>query len=947
MSQEIDDEQFSLEQNEEDENYRKFRKSIDSMVSRRATKYKNYSHPCLQKSAEELVPTNSGANPVSDYLVSDYPVSQVAGSQTSDHSASYHSASDYLVSDHPISHYLVSDYQARDQDSGADPGDQVSELSVGGEQADESVDPASNSVSRSAMDSLTERNKTAKDASKEAKEYRVIHRPPLPPSTSSKLIHSKPSQFSEFQVKPPNFVDIIDNILSSNTNIREYLRELRKNSELDYLLLSKILEKTLVPKANVYVQTEPISVRSVETNTLSPAVSQKQTQTRESRILSYKLLETENLFEKLKIQSNFANSNYEIKRTSDLKLEEECGHFKDHYKDQCKEHYKDTEYANGDQPVSQTTSRHFESSKSADFRSSSPGKHQEAKHCSCSHEKTTKAEDKYRDRIHLWNNLLQVDTTSEFSEDNSTTCKSENQTSQSAKQETISENQSSTLSDDDQFSVSTRKSRKSYSSIKSTKSVKSTKSTKSIKSIKDELLGEREIDLIERYKRIKDFKLKYECEKKEFIELRKQFKSLKKKLAREAPSKRTIEFDDYHQPVVRSETSYLKERNTFKEQIREQKRISFNDEQSKYQTRFECEEQFELPVYETSVADESESTVFEGAKDDESYLTDSEYSVLENQNQNSSQNNVQNQNQHNSASNRPDSRSQRVDKSVEFIDQDELDRELDGVKNLHRSVTNVNSQQGAVKTESKILIETTNLKKKEISEISSQTELTKEGMLSRKTQVTNVKKVPVLVPIDGLQYADSSQFSSPTQFDRSPSRYSGTHQRYNTKTPEPIITSPTSTAAATPSATPSATPQRKSRKKHRSNTIEIHSVTPSTTNCSRPTSAIDLNDEAAQNGRLNGSPPDHYRTSKLPNQPKGKFFTNSYSEGELNAMKKDKHCILNEQLNFGISEPFMAYDSTIYDEEKQTKRSKIYSVSCYKRYLIVKLMSFYLHTGFK
>src|SRR5699024_5096119 len=148
------------------------------------------------------------------------------------------------------------------------------------------------------------------------------------------------------------------------------------NSELDYLLLSKILEKTLVPKANIYVQTdrEPAkSVRSVETQTLSPAVSQKQTQTRESRILSYKLLETENLFEKLKIQSNFAGSNYEIKRTSDLKLEEDS--------------------ADGEPDVySSKREKHCSGCKQHNLHETSKNR-------------TLKIEDKYtanRDRIHLW-----------------------------------------------------------------------------------------------------------------------------------------------------------------------------------------------------------------------------------------------------------------------------------------------------------------------------------------------------------------------------------------------------------------------------------------------------------------------------------------------------------------------------------------------------------------
>lgn len=822
FNEEEDD--FSLEQNEEDENYCTVRQSLDSMVSRRAEKYKNYSHPSLQKSNENLIEDQIETNKVIN--------SDKISDKISDKSSDY-------------------------------------------------FETANSSSSDSTK--MMEKTKKTKESTKEntTREFRVIHRPPLPPSTS-KLIHKQIQNFNDFQMKAPNFNDIIDNILSSNANIREYLRELRKNSELDYLLLSKILEKTLVPKSNVHVQTDQQTptktYRSVETNTVSPTLNQKQTQTRESRILSYKLLETENLFEKLKIQNNFtSNSNYEIKRTSDLKIEEEPIT------------YESTDFG-GEYETEQfskyeSTNKNYETS-SSKFCTNCNQTHNEQMR-----NKTIKIEDKFignHDKIHLWNNLLQVDDTSEFSEDT---------TNQSIKQETTaSENQSSTLSDDDQFSVSTRKStKKSYSSIKSTKSIKSIKSsTKSIRSIKEQLLSERETDLIDRYNRIKECKLKYECEKKEFIELRKQFKNLRKKLNEDKKNelkkdrfenKQKLEFDDYHQPISTKQNQ--------KEPIKEHKKISFND---KYSNGYQCDRHTDLPVYETTSVDDTET--FDDTKDEEeSYLTDSEYSVL-------------------------DRSTNHIDtKNVDFIDQDENAEELNQINQdklnesikLNQKMNKQNkeiSNQGAVRTESKILIETTNLRKKEISEISSQTELTKDGSLSRKTQVTNVKKVPVLVPlINNLQYADSPQFNE--------SLYDNGSQ-FNTKTPEPIITSPISTAAATPSGIQC----KHSRKKHRSNTVEIHSVTPSTTkSCSRPTSAIDLShqmDDELNNNTIN--------RSKL-NQDNGKFFTNSYSESELNAMKKDKHYILNEQMNFGISEPFMAYDSTIYDENKQTKGSKNYSVN--------------------
>ena len=794
-SKEIDEEtDISLEQTEEDENYCKFRQSLNSMVSKRAKKYKNYSHPCLRKSPD---------------LVGESQIDE-----------------DQIIND-------------KDNIKS----DKLSVKSSDCKLSDNLIEK---------MDSL--------GATKDTNEIRVIHRPPLPPSTS-KLIYKQMNlspSLNEFnqtmKQQQANFNDVIENILSSNANIRDYLRELRKNSELDYLLLSKILEKTLIPKSSVYVQTDEQpakTFRSVETNTLSPSLSQKQTQTRESRILSYKLLETENLFEKLKIQqNNYQNSNYEIKRTSDLKNEEEPT----------------------DESIKQFETNKYEESKYEASKYQSSTNYGKSKYClDCNqnhqHEQTRskiiKIKDKFigsQDKIHLWNNLLQIDNTSEFSEDNSATTTNCTSTKQEC-YNTTSENQSSTLSDEDQFSVSTRKStKKSYSSIKS---------SKSIKSIKDELLSERETDLIDRYKRIKDFKIKYENEKKEFIELRKQFKNLKKKLNdsdKKVKIKNKIEFDNYHQPILKEQT---------KEQIKEQKKISFNDDDLKF-TRFQCEEHFDLPVYET--ASVGESTVFDGTKEEEdeeqSYLTDSEYSVLDRTNH------------------------MMDSKNVEFIDQDDDKRNKQQQLNKQHA-----NQAAAVKTESKILIETTNLKKKEISEISSQTELTKEGVLSRKTQVTNVKKIPVLVPINNLQ------------------------QFINTKTPEPIITSPSNTT------TPSATLQRKSRKKNhqRSNTVEIHSVTPSTTNCSRPTSALDLNQTESPNEQSNELSNAIRRSinGKLANQAgKGKFFTNSYSEGELNAMKKDKHCILNEQLNFGISEPnFMAYDSTaMYDEARQTKRTKHFTV---------------------
>ena len=826
------DEEFSLEADEEDENYLKLQQSLNSMVSRRARKYKNYSHPCLRKSTEDLI---------SDQI-NQSDLDKVESHSTNNRSAdcSTHRSSDRKLS-----------FNNSSVNSSSVNSSSVNSSSVNSPSAYNTANTNSDDRSSTSNQMMEKTKSTSKETSKEnTHEYRVIHRPPLPPSTS-KLIYKQMPNLSEFQAnKTPNFNDIIDSILSSNANIKEYLRELRKNSELDYLLLSKILEKTLVAKRTAYVQTdeEPMKTyRSVETNTISPALCQKQTQTRESRILSYKLLETENLFEKLKIQNNFTNSNYEIKRTADLRTEEEPN---DH------EYERRTEFGNRTQYEERT----YESCR---------------RNCctNCNHRarnRTIKIEDKFsgnEEKINLWNNLLQVDNTSEYSEDNSNVT-----TNQSTKQETTtaSENQSM-LSDDDHFSVSTRKSKKSYSSVKSTKSMK------------DELLSERETDLIQRYKRIKDFKSKYEDEKKEFIELRKQFKNLRRKYVDKKGSKRTkLEFDEYHQPVNKVEQSFTKERTLHKEQIKEEKKSSFDYKQPTKYTRFQCEEQFDLPVYETSI-DESETTAFDSTnKDDEenSYLTDSEYSVLD-----------RHLDRH---TNEQSNKNVQADhtKNVEFIDQESSSL------NDCRTNQQIESNQSAVKTESKILIETTNMKKKEISEISSQTELTKDGLLSRKTQVTNVKKVPVLVPIvDHLHH-------------------------YNNKTPEPIIISP---SAAT---TPSATLQRKSpKRKQRSNTVEIHSVPPST-NCSRPTSAMDLNHPG--DNKTAHSPTIQNRSPKLPSQSKGKFFTNSYSEGELNAMKKDKNSILmNEQLNFGISEPFMAYDSAIYDEEERrdNKMSKIYQVS--------------------
>lgn len=800
------DEKISLDKNEEDDDYFTVRQGLDSMVSRRAKKYKNYSHPCLQKSTENLISSDINSDKFSE----------------SNSSSNKHKAND--KTDAKI------------------------------------MDKSDTMMEKSSLSSSKTTKETSKENKETVREYRVIHRPPLPPNSSYKLIKTNFSELN--QHKPPNFNDLIDNILSSNTNIREYLRELRKNSELDYLLLSKILEKTLVSKSNAYVQTdqEPTKqFRTVETNTTNPHLSNKQTQTRESRILSYKLLETENLFEKLKIQNNF-NSNYEIRRTSDLRKLEESNS-KDY-----ESHYEETKF--------QKENKRFEST--GNYCLDCNQAHDQTRN------KTIKIEDKFignQDKIQLWNNLLQIDNTSEYSEDNSQIT-SINSKQDNTTELSVSENQS-TLSDDDQFSVSTRKSKKSYSSIKSVKSSKSVKSTKSTKRIKNEVLNQRENDLIEKYKRIKDFKSKYETEKQEFLELKKQFKNLRKKL------KNKNDFDNYQtREDLQNKSSSAKE----------QKKISFNEfnkenNQPKY-TRFQCEEHYGLPECETTSVDESETTGFgdnDMKEDEESYLTDSEYSIID--------------------------RQQNDNKNVEFID--------DCQPNCQNLKDN-QSNQSTVKTESKILIETTNLKKKEISEISSQTELTKDGFLSRKTQVINVKKVPVLVPT--INYDEVNQF--------------------NTKTPEPIVISPTSTPN-----TPSATLQRKSnRKKHRSNTVEIHSVTPSTNPSTRPTSAIDLTqvdqqtNETYKHLNKNKSP---IPPSQMPNQTKGKFFTNSYSESELNSMKKDKNFILNEQLNFGISEPFMAYDSNIYEDRHEDNKSsnKLFAVNInlYFYFLILNSIAKFYH----
>lgn len=122
-----------------------------------------------------------------------------------------------------------------------------------------------------------------------------------------------------------------------------------------------------------------------------------------------------------------------------------------------------------------------------------------------------------------------------------------------------------------------------------------------------------------------------------------------------------------------------------------------------------------------------------------------------------------------------------------------------------------------MRTESKIVIEVINSRRREVSEVTSYSEVQPDGKITRKTTVTTSKKVPVMAigPATGdpLDERTSGQSFPP--------------RRHPGKTPEPIVTSPLSTKA-----TSSPVPR------HAKSMTTMQSVAPS--ECStRPTSAAE------------------------------------------------------------------------------------------------------------
>jgi hypothetical protein len=155
-------------------------------------------------------------------------------------------------------------------------------------------------------------------------EPRVFHRPPLPPTARSRSPASgsptSPFQLSQVMQSPtastsgrnsptgaksvvPQFTTI-EQILANDQSIRLYLKQLRQHSELDYQLLSRVLSLSLVDKTDVESQTDALTatVALLSTATQTSSVCQhKETQTRESRILSSKLLEAEHMLENFRL----------------------------------------------------------------------------------------------------------------------------------------------------------------------------------------------------------------------------------------------------------------------------------------------------------------------------------------------------------------------------------------------------------------------------------------------------------------------------------------------------------------------------------------------------------------------------------------------------------------------------------------------------------------------
>lgn len=117
------------------------------------------------------------------------------------------------------------------------------------------------------------------------------------------------------------------------------------------------------------------------------------------------------------------------------------------------------------------------------------------------------------------------------------------------------------------------------------------------------------------------------------------------------------------------------------------------------------------------------------------------------------------------------------------VDSAEVKTETGGAKNQMM----IKVMPREMRTESKIVIEVINSRRREVSEVTSYSEVQPDGKITRKTTVTTSKKVPVMA-------LGAVRMRAETSPDRGPDQ-SFPPRRHPGKTPEPIVTSPPSTKA--------------------------------------------------------------------------------------------------------------------------------------------------------
>lgn len=229
-----------------------------------------------------------------------------------------------------------------------------------------------------------------------------------------------------------------------------------------------------------------------------------------------------------------------------------------------------------------------------------------------------------------------------------------------------------------------------------------------------------------------------------------------------------------------------------------------------------------------------------------------------------------------------------------------------------------------VRTQSTILIEMGDHRSKECAEISSRTELTREGALCRKTSVTSRTTQPSHPNVTAAtaEYDQRQSFS-------------------NVRSPQPIVTSPPTTAATTPSATlrrgqrlprASSSMSNKDQQGFSIHSMPVSPVPP----ISRCDSALDLPDSECESPFDSKSPlndPRSRSSSKMTASPNRPMHSSSastatglgpaYSESALHTNSAPSQSVnLNDRIQMGISAPSVSFDSPLFHSNDSQRHQK-------------------------